>query len=84
VATLLQLAPHLTPQQSAAQSLRMLLGQFVAALDLVPVVFLFGPSFASFDCFAGHVAGIVMVFSRTVFARLLLIRIFIVRHGTLL
>jgi hypothetical protein len=30
------------------------------------------------------VAGIVMVFSRIVFAQLLLIRIFIVRHGTLL
>src|ERR1700760_4734393 len=62
----------------------MLLGSLVAALKLVAIVFLFGPFFASFDRFAGHVARIVMMFARSLFARQLLIRILIVRHGTLL
>src|ERR1700722_11721379 len=62
----------------------MLLGCLVAVLKLIDVDFLFGPFFANFPRFAGHVARIVMMLAWSLFARQLLIRILIVRHGTLL
>src|SRR5580704_3444554 len=62
----------------------MLIGCLVAALKLVDVDFLFGPFFTSFHGFAGHVARIVMMLAWSLFARQLLVRILIVRHGTLL
>jgi hypothetical protein len=52
------------------------------ALFLVQVGVLFGLIFADADPFAGHIARIVLERSWVLFARLLLVRIPVVGHGT--
>jgi hypothetical protein len=51
-----------------------------ATLDPVNICSLLGFRFASVDGFFGHVAGIVMILPRLLFARLLLVWVLIVGH----